>query len=124
MALSSMTGFARADGVSGPYAWAWELKSGNAKGFDYVGKPADLRASAIRDADYRRAGLPLPRHARLLTPWELLRGFDPGPIVKVALRFRSPVWERARGGRLRDFAFVHGASTIAECGLPFVQRDE
>ena len=34
MALSSMTGFARAQGVSGAYAWAWELKSVNAKGFD------------------------------------------------------------------------------------------
>ncbi len=34
MALSSMTGFARAHGVSGPYAWSWELKSVNAKGFD------------------------------------------------------------------------------------------
>ena len=34
MALSSMTGFARADGVSGPYTWAWELKSVNAKGLD------------------------------------------------------------------------------------------
>jgi uncharacterized protein (TIGR00255 family) len=34
MALSSMTGFARAQGVSGAYGWAWELKSVNAKGFD------------------------------------------------------------------------------------------
>src|SRR5882724_8778044 len=34
MALSSMTGFARADGVSGTYAWAWELKSVNAKGLE------------------------------------------------------------------------------------------
>jgi uncharacterized protein (TIGR00255 family) len=34
MALSSMTGFARAQGVSGAYAWSWELKSVNAKGFD------------------------------------------------------------------------------------------
>jgi uncharacterized protein (TIGR00255 family) len=34
MALSSMTGFARAQGASGAYAWAWELKSVNAKGFD------------------------------------------------------------------------------------------
>src|SRR4029079_1908304 len=34
MALSSMTGFARSQGTSGPYAWAWELKSVNAKGFD------------------------------------------------------------------------------------------
>ncbi len=34
MALSSMTGFARADGVAGNYAWAWELKSVNAKGLE------------------------------------------------------------------------------------------
>jgi uncharacterized protein (TIGR00255 family) len=34
MALSSMTGFARTQGVSGPFGWAWELKSVNAKGFD------------------------------------------------------------------------------------------
>jgi uncharacterized protein (TIGR00255 family) len=34
MALSSMTGFARSQGVSGPYAWTWEIKSVNAKGFD------------------------------------------------------------------------------------------
>jgi uncharacterized protein (TIGR00255 family) len=34
MALSSMTGFARGHGVSGSYAWTWELKSVNAKGFD------------------------------------------------------------------------------------------
>jgi uncharacterized protein (TIGR00255 family) len=29
-----MTGFARSHGVSGAYAWAWELKSVNAKGLD------------------------------------------------------------------------------------------
>jgi uncharacterized protein (TIGR00255 family) len=34
MALSSMTGFARSHGVSGPYAWSWELKSVNAKGLE------------------------------------------------------------------------------------------
>ncbi len=34
MALSSMTGFARGQGVCGAYAWAWELKSVNAKGLD------------------------------------------------------------------------------------------
>jgi uncharacterized protein (TIGR00255 family) len=34
MALSSMTGFARSHGTSGPYAFEWELKSVNAKGFD------------------------------------------------------------------------------------------
>ncbi len=34
MALSSMTGFARRHGAVGAYAWAWELKSVNAKGLD------------------------------------------------------------------------------------------
>jgi uncharacterized protein (TIGR00255 family) len=34
MALASMTGFARSHGVCGSYAWAWELKSVNAKGLD------------------------------------------------------------------------------------------
>jgi uncharacterized protein (TIGR00255 family) len=34
MALSSMTGFARSHGASGPYTFEWELKSVNAKGFD------------------------------------------------------------------------------------------
>jgi len=34
MALSSMTGFARTHGVTGPYAWNWEIKSVNAKGLD------------------------------------------------------------------------------------------
>jgi uncharacterized protein (TIGR00255 family) len=35
MALSSMTGFARSHGASGPYAFEWELKSVNAKGLDF-----------------------------------------------------------------------------------------
>lgn len=34
MALSSMTGFARSHGVSGSYAWGWEIKSVNGKGLD------------------------------------------------------------------------------------------
>lgn len=34
MPVASMTGFARAQGASGPYAWAWELKSVNSKGLD------------------------------------------------------------------------------------------
>ncbi len=34
MALWSMTGFARRHGVSGSYAWAWEIKSVNGKGLD------------------------------------------------------------------------------------------
>ncbi len=54
MALSSMTGFARSHGTSGPYAFEWELKSVNAKGFDLrVRLPAgwdDLEAFAKKRA--------------------------------------------------------------------------
>lgn len=35
MVLSSMTGFARSHGTSGPYSFEWELKSVNAKGLDF-----------------------------------------------------------------------------------------
>ncbi len=34
MTLSSMTGFARGQGLAGAYAWSWEIKSVNAKGLD------------------------------------------------------------------------------------------
>ncbi len=34
MALSSMTGFARADGAWGSYVWTWEVRSVNAKGLE------------------------------------------------------------------------------------------
>jgi len=39
----------------------------------YAKKPADLTARASADAAYARAGLPAPRYARLVTPWELYR---------------------------------------------------
>jgi uncharacterized protein (TIGR00255 family) len=34
MAISSMTGFARESGVTGPHQWAWECKSVNGRGLD------------------------------------------------------------------------------------------
>lgn len=39
----------------------------------YAKKPTDLRGAEDTDGDYARAGQPLPRHARLVTPWELYR---------------------------------------------------
>ena len=75
MALSSMTGFARADGVAGAYTWAWELKSVNAKGlelrlrlppgWDAIELPARGRASEVlvrgtvyANLSVNRAGVP------------------------------------------------------------------
>jgi uncharacterized protein (TIGR00255 family) len=34
MAIASMTGFAREAGVTGPFQWAWEIKSVNGRGLD------------------------------------------------------------------------------------------
>lgn len=56
MTLASMTGFSRAYGVAGNYAWVWEIKSVNAKGFDlrlrlpsgWDAVEAPVRASAAR----------------------------------------------------------------------------
>jgi len=55
---------------------------------DYTHKPADIRTGNIRDGDYRSAGLPLPRHAPLLSPWELLR--------VVGWEGRDVLWRRSR----------------------------
>ena len=54
MTLSSMTGFARCNGTSGDYAWAWELRSVNGKNLDlrlrlppgWEGLESPLRARA------------------------------------------------------------------------------
>ncbi|MCZ8315248.1 YicC/YloC family endoribonuclease [Phreatobacter sp.] len=53
MALSSMTGFARAEGVTGAAVWAWEIKSVNSKGLDVkLRLPGSIEAAepAIRQA--------------------------------------------------------------------------
>ena len=52
MTLSSMTGFARVDGVSGAYVWAWELKSVNGKGLELrvrVPPGWDAMEAAVRE---------------------------------------------------------------------------
>ncbi|RTL97858.1 YicC family protein [Ancylobacter aquaticus] len=56
MTLASMTGFARTQGISGAWSWAWELKSVNGKGLDvrlrlpggWDGLEAGLKQSAAR----------------------------------------------------------------------------
>jgi uncharacterized protein (TIGR00255 family) len=71
MTLSSMTGFARSQGVSGPYAWAWEIKSVNNKGIDLrlrlppgwdaVDPPARARATAALTRGTLQASLSVER---------------------------------------------------------------
>ena len=56
MAVASMTGFARAHGLSGPWRWNWEVRSVNAKGLDlrlrlpsgFEALDAEARAAAGR----------------------------------------------------------------------------
>ncbi len=71
MALSSMTGFARSHGISGTYAWSWELKSVNSKGLDLrlrlpagwdaVEAPARARAAEILSRGSVQAALTVER---------------------------------------------------------------
>ena len=45
MSIASMTGFAREAGVTGPYQWAWELKTVNGRGLEVrVRAPSGLDA--------------------------------------------------------------------------------
>src|ERR1700709_2255189 len=77
MALSSMTGFARSHGASGPYAFEWELKSVNAKGFDLrmrlppgwdeIEAPARKRAAEVLSRGTVYATLTVKRAGALST---------------------------------------------------------
>jgi uncharacterized protein (TIGR00255 family) len=80
MALSSMTGFARSQGSAGPYSWAWEIRSVNAKGLDLrLRLPPGW--DAIEQTVRARAGEVLARgtlHATLSIERE-----GAAPVVKV-----------------------------------------
>ena len=75
MALSSMTGFARGQGASGPYGWTWEIKSVNAKGLDLrlrippgwdaVEPPVRAAAAAALSRGTVYATLSVERHGNL-----------------------------------------------------------
>ncbi|HZW47266.1 MAG TPA: YicC/YloC family endoribonuclease, partial [Microvirga sp.] len=46
MSIASMTGFAREAGVTGPYQWAWEIKTVNGRGLEVrVRTPSGLDAT-------------------------------------------------------------------------------
>ena len=92
MAVSSMTGFARAAGASGAWRWAFEIKSVNAKGLDLrLRMPPPLRPRRGRGAGAARQGA----RAR-----DLLR--DPRPPSARGRRpRRASIEARARSDRRR-----------------------
>jgi uncharacterized protein (TIGR00255 family) len=77
MALSSMTGFARRHGVSGAYAWSWEIKSVNGKGldvrlrtptgWDLVEVPVRARAAEVLSRGSVQANLTVERSGAVPT---------------------------------------------------------
>jgi uncharacterized protein (TIGR00255 family) len=80
MSLSSMTGFSRVEGLSGAYAWAWELKSVNGKGFEFrVRIPAGWDGLEIPARARANAALARGTVYGTLT----LRREGAGPVVKV-----------------------------------------
>jgi uncharacterized protein (TIGR00255 family) len=80
MALSSMTGFARSHDASGAYAFEWELRSVNAKGFDLrLRLPPGW--DAVEPAARKRATETLARgtvYANLT-----LKRVDAAPVIRV-----------------------------------------
>ncbi len=57
MAIVSMTGFGRAEGASGGYAWAWEARSVNGRGLDVrtrVPNGFDALEPVVREAAQKR----------------------------------------------------------------------
>ncbi|KAA2235476.1 YicC/YloC family endoribonuclease [Salinarimonas soli] len=73
MAIASMTGFAREAGATGPYQWAWEIKSVNGRGldvrvrmppgFDAVGEEARAALQKALGRGQCQLGLALARAA-------------------------------------------------------------
>src|SRR4051794_29265747 len=73
MAIASMTGFAREAGVTGPFQWAWEVKSVNGRGldlrlrlppgFDVVGEEARAQVQRVLSRGQCQLNLTLTRAA-------------------------------------------------------------
>jgi uncharacterized protein (TIGR00255 family) len=153
MALSSMTGFARTDGVTGPYAWAWELKSVNAKGlelrlrlppgWDSLEAPARSRASealargtVYANLSVNREGIPPTVRvnesvlaAVLATIGDIARRIDAAPpsldgiLALKGVIEVSEADEREEERRAAEAAIV-GGFTQALAGLTEMRRRE
>ena len=62
MTVTSMTGFARAEGANGPNRWSWEVKTVNGKGLDVrLRLPPGLAANAFLEAHFQGTMLFWPR---------------------------------------------------------------
>lgn len=75
-----------------------------------------LPIGVLRERSMLRFDPELPREKR-----EAIDAILPGPVTKMVLRFRTPFWERAEGGRFRDAAFFqvpHGAFQVFWTMLP------
>jgi uncharacterized protein (TIGR00255 family) len=140
MALSSMTGFARGHGVSGPYAWAWEIKSVNGKGLDLrlrlppgwdaVESPARSRSAEVlaRGSIYanltvkREGGAPVVRvnqpvlDAVLVTARALAQQIDAAPPSVDGLLALKGVIEVAEAEESEDERRAAEAAAIAGFG--------
>lgn len=66
-----------------------------------------LPIGVLRERKVLRFDPELPKEKR-----DAIDAILPGPVTKMVLRFRTPFWERAEGGRFRDASFFqvpHGA---------------
>jgi uncharacterized protein (TIGR00255 family) len=97
MAISSMTGFSRADGAHGDFAWHWEIKSVNGKALDVRSRlPSGLEAveGALRETAARHL-----RRGNLQAALQLSRETT-APSVQINEQVLDTVLDAA--GRLRQ----------------------
>jgi uncharacterized protein (TIGR00255 family) len=102
MAISGMTGFARAEGVSGDRRWIWEVRSVNGRGLDIKTRlPQGFEGLevAVREGAARRF-----RRGSIQASLTLQRDVDAGAPVRVDVayidRLLASVEEHLRSGRV------------------------
>ncbi|MEQ9449499.1 MAG: YicC/YloC family endoribonuclease, partial [Rhodospirillaceae bacterium] len=105
MSISSMTGFARKEGRSGPFEWAWEMRSVNGRGLDLR-----LRLpSGLED---------LEGHVRAAAPKLFNRG-----NIQVSLQFDQRAQQELRVNQdvlsqvLRELAALRGTPGTTDASL-------
>jgi uncharacterized protein (TIGR00255 family) len=103
--ISSMTGFARKEGRSGPFEWAWELRSVNGRGLDIR-----LRLpNGMED---------LEAHVRVAAPKHFTRG-----NIQVSLQFDQRAQQELSINQdvlaqvLKQLATLHGTPGTADATL-------
>ncbi len=125
MAISGMTGFARAEGAAGGKRWIWELRSVNGRGLDVKSRlPPGFEAleSAVREGAARRF-----RRGSVQALLTVVRDADAGGATRIDMAFLDRLLEamekhmrdgRVERPRLDGLLQVRGVLMTEEAAAP------